>query len=48
MNMRGYPVKEKSSDASYDEATARSLWLVSEELTGVHYTALEKTPVTGD
>jgi NAD(P)-dependent dehydrogenase (short-subunit alcohol dehydrogenase family) len=43
MNMRGYPVKERSSDASYDEADARRLWSVSEELTGVHYEALEKT-----
>jgi len=43
MNMRGYPVKERSSDASYDEADAHRLWSVSEKLTGVHYEALEKT-----
>ena len=43
MNMRGYPVKERSSDASYDEADARRLWSASEELTGVRYEALEKT-----
>jgi hypothetical protein len=48
MNMRGFPVKEQSSDASYDEAAGRRLWLVSEELTGVHYTALDKTPIAGD
>jgi NAD(P)-dependent dehydrogenase (short-subunit alcohol dehydrogenase family) len=42
MNMRGYPVKELSSDASYDEADARRLWSVSEGLTGIHYEALEK------
>ena len=43
MNMRGYPVKERSSDASYDEADARRLWSVSEELTGVRYEALDMT-----
>lgn len=42
MNMRGYPVKELSSKASYDEESARRLWSVSEELTGVRYEALEK------
>lgn len=43
MNMRGYPVKERSSEASYDEADARRLWSVSEELTGVRYEPLEMT-----
>ena len=35
--MRGYPVPVRSNDASRDEAVARELWEVSEELTGVHY-----------
>ena len=35
--MRGYPVLAKSSKASRDEATARRLWEVSEELTGVRF-----------
>lgn len=37
MNMRGYPIKEKSSDRSYDEAVAKQLWEASEQLTGVKY-----------
>jgi NAD(P)-dependent dehydrogenase (short-subunit alcohol dehydrogenase family) len=44
MSARGYPVKEKSSDASYDEASARRLWAVSEQLTGVTYPLLEGAP----
>ena len=35
MNMRGSPVEQRSSDRSYDEATAERLWSVSEDLTGV-------------
>ncbi len=35
---RGAPGKVRSSQASYDEALARRLWQVSEELTGVRYT----------
>lgn len=34
---RGYPKPVKSSARSYDLATARRLWQVSEELTGVKY-----------
>ncbi|MCU0508466.1 MAG: oxidoreductase [Anaerolineae bacterium] len=34
---RGYPKVVKSSAASYDEAVAKRLWQVSEELTGVTY-----------
>jgi NAD(P)-dependent dehydrogenase (short-subunit alcohol dehydrogenase family) len=34
---RGAPVKVKSNAASHDEAVARRLWEVSEELTGVRY-----------
>lgn len=44
MHMRGYPVKEYSSDASYDEASARRLWEISESLTGISY-ALPQTSV---
>ena len=35
--MRGSPAKEMSSSKSYDEALAKRLWQVSEELTGVIY-----------
>jgi NAD(P)-dependent dehydrogenase (short-subunit alcohol dehydrogenase family) len=35
---RGHPVLVKSNDASHNEADARQLWWVSEELTGVRYT----------
>ncbi len=38
-NMRGYPELQASSDASYDRETARRLWEVSAELTGVDYLA---------
>jgi NAD(P)-dependent dehydrogenase (short-subunit alcohol dehydrogenase family) len=40
MEMRGYPVVVQSNGASHDEAVARQLWEVSEELTGVHYEGL--------
>ena len=36
-NMRGYPTVQESSPASHDEADARRLWEVSEDLTGVTY-----------
>ncbi|WP_226040125.1 oxidoreductase [Natrinema sp. DC36] len=36
-NMRGTPERQASSDRSYDEETARRLWAVSEDLTGVTY-----------
>jgi NAD(P)-dependent dehydrogenase (short-subunit alcohol dehydrogenase family) len=35
--MRGYPAKVMSNNKSYDEALAKRLWQVSEELTGVVY-----------
>lgn len=35
--MRGHPEKQRSSDRSYDETTAKRLWEVSAELTGVRY-----------
>lgn len=34
---RGHPVKVKANDQAHDQATARKLWEVSEELTGVKY-----------
>ncbi|HRW11311.1 MAG TPA: hypothetical protein P5121_39705, partial [Caldilineaceae bacterium] len=34
---RGYPVIVQSSEASHNEADARRLWEMSEELTGVAY-----------
>jgi len=37
MNMRGLPAEQSSSDRSYDETTARRLWDVSTDLTGVAY-----------
>jgi NAD(P)-dependent dehydrogenase (short-subunit alcohol dehydrogenase family) len=37
MEFRGYPQKARSSRESRDEAVARNLWAVSEELTGVEY-----------
>lgn len=35
--MKGYPIKVKSNDKSYDLALAQQLWTVSEELTGVSF-----------
>ena len=35
--MKGYPIKAKSNDKSYDPALAKQLWTVSEELTGVSF-----------
>ena len=37
MDMRGHPETQRSSDRSYDRGTARRLWDVSEDLTGVRY-----------
>lgn len=37
LNMRGPPEQQRSSEASYDRETARRLWEVSEELTGVEF-----------
>jgi hypothetical protein len=36
-DMRGYPELQRSSDRSYDRGTARRLWTISEESTGVAY-----------
>jgi hypothetical protein len=41
--MRGAPGPATSASAARDEETARRLWDVSEELTGVRYDALAET-----
>ncbi|MBK9179038.1 MAG: SDR family oxidoreductase [Acidimicrobiales bacterium] len=41
LEMRGWPEQVSSSARSKDEAVARRLWHVSEELTGVRYDALD-------
>jgi NAD(P)-dependent dehydrogenase (short-subunit alcohol dehydrogenase family) len=38
---RGYPKEVKAAPRAYDEATARRLWQVSEELTGVRFEQLD-------
>ncbi|MGK0388064.1 MAG: NAD(P)-dependent dehydrogenase (short-subunit alcohol dehydrogenase family) [Maribacter sp.] len=35
--MRGHPIVVKSNELSYDEANAKRLWDISEELTGIRY-----------
>lgn len=40
LELRGYPKKVVSSVSSHDEAVARRLWTVSEELTQVKYTLM--------
>ena len=35
--MRGYPVKEQSSDKSHKREDAAKLWTISEQLTDVKY-----------
>ncbi|MGN7169211.1 oxidoreductase [Paenibacillus cellulositrophicus] len=40
LELRGYPKKVVSSASSHDEALARRLWTVSEELTQVKYTLM--------
>jgi hypothetical protein len=35
--MRGYPEKQESSEASYDEEAAEKLWEKSEELTNTEF-----------
>ena len=37
LNMRGHPGPQDSSERSHDESTARHLWAVSEDLTGVSF-----------
>ncbi|RED32161.1 oxidoreductase [Paenibacillus sp. VMFN-D1] len=40
LELRGYPKKVVSSASSHDEAVARRLWTISEELTQVKYTLM--------
>jgi len=42
LGMRGHPKPVPFVRAAKDQATARRLWEVSEELTGVHFSALEE------
>lgn len=44
MGMRGHPKKAKANDIAYDEATAKRLWQVSEELTGITFPELSPVP----
>jgi NAD(P)-dependent dehydrogenase (short-subunit alcohol dehydrogenase family) len=46
---RGYPVKAKSSDASYNQADAARLWEISEQATGVQFSlTTDHRPLTTD
>ncbi|NJK81521.1 MAG: SDR family oxidoreductase [Chloroflexaceae bacterium] len=40
MHIRGYPARVRAAGPAYNLTIARQLWEVSEELTGVRYTAL--------
>jgi NAD(P)-dependent dehydrogenase (short-subunit alcohol dehydrogenase family) len=46
LEQKGHPVVVQSNSASHDEATARRLWEISEELTGVRYTQLDRFSVS--
>lgn len=35
--LRGYPTETKAAKQAYDEAAAKHLWQVSEEMTAIHY-----------
>ena len=37
---KGYPVEVETAEAARNEADARRLWELSEQLTGVHFEAL--------
>lgn len=39
---KGYPVEVRAADHAYDEADAKILWTLSEELTGVTFDALSR------
>jgi protochlorophyllide reductase len=47
MGTRGYPRKETPNKRARNEADARRLWEISEELTGVTYAALQPTETAG-
>ena len=44
LHMRGYPKEVHSKKMSHDQALARKLWQVSEDLTGVNYDSLVPQP----
>ncbi|MEM6283549.1 MAG: oxidoreductase [Chloroflexota bacterium] len=44
-NLRGYPAEKKANDEAYDDAALARFWAMSEELTGVTYTLLDKATV---
>jgi len=46
MQMRGYPTKVKPTDRSKDEADAKKLWEVSEEVTGITFNWPEREPAS--
>jgi NAD(P)-dependent dehydrogenase (short-subunit alcohol dehydrogenase family) len=48
LSMRGYPQEIDPPKAANDLETAARLWRVSEELTGVHYEALQTVPAPRD
>lgn len=43
--IRGWPQKRKLAKHAYDETSARRLWEVSEEMTGIRYEALQSVAV---
>jgi NAD(P)-dependent dehydrogenase (short-subunit alcohol dehydrogenase family) len=46
LEQRGAPVVVQSNRASHDEAAARQLWQISEQLTGVRYTQLDRVSMS--
>lgn len=44
LNLRGYPAEKKANKEAYDAAALRRFWEVSEELTGIRYSMLDKKP----
>ncbi len=47
MEIRGYPVRVKSNQLSKDEAIAKRLWKISEDLTGVKFEFNQKAKSAG-
>ena len=48
IELRGYPVEVETNKLSKDEAIAKKLWEVSEELTGVKFEFDKKTLTTNN
>lgn len=44
-NMRGYPAEKKANSEANDAQALKRFWEISEDLTGVHYEALEPSKV---